>query len=89
MKQKVSFKSDFSFEELFVGMKLLHGHTNQDTSYIIALTSNSIEVWVEKDKSAIRKKADEDGDVGYKGISYKNWYALNQFNETFKRIMAA
>lgn len=86
MKQAEKFQSDFTLEELSIGMLILNGHTNQATSKIIAISASSVEVWNERDRKAIRKKADDNGEIGYKGIDSVCWYDLSQFNRTFKRL---
>ena|ERR1035437_10898006 len=84
------FTSDFTFEELEIGMKILNGSTGQE-SIITGLTSNSVEVYNTADKKSVKqnqkKEDDDDIEIGkLKGVGSKCWYDMKMFNETFKKI---
>ena len=76
MKQQ---NSDFKFEELFIGKGLINLKTNQ-TSVIIKMTENSVEIWNaadEKYKDSTGKKT---------GIDSTNWYTLDLLNRKFRKL---
>lgn len=70
--------SDFTFDEIEVGMEVINGETKQ-VSRVIGKTSNTIEVF----NTADQKSRDQDGKL--KGIDSSNWYNLDGFNRTFTR----
>ena len=70
MKKNSWINSDFKFEEIEIGMKVLF--TKCDTiSEVINKTSNTIETMNYTNDSS-------------KGINCSNWYTLDSFNRTFK-----
>lgn len=82
MKNEKWVQSDFKFEELEIGMKVLNVEVNTE-SEIINKTTNSIETKNyanEKRNSKVKKDEDE------RGINCTNWYTLDSFNRTFKRL---
>lgn len=79
MKKDKWVQSDFTFEELKVGMKILNVDVDTE-SEIINKTSSSIET---KNFANSKKKQSEDT----RGINCTNWYTLDSFNRTFKRIV--
>jgi alpha-ketoglutarate-dependent taurine dioxygenase len=84
------FKSDFTFEELTIGMQVLYAESNT-VSDITNLTSNSIETYNRTNQKNRYKTGavDSSGEVQsgkLKGINGKNWYTLEEFNRTFKRV---
>jgi len=95
MKQE-RFQSYFKIEELNIGDEVIDGITGQ-IAVITDKTKNSIESYITADKKSVKTKGksniekfyDSENDmvdVGQlKGISYKNWFGLDQFNRRFKR----
>lgn len=84
------FQSDFTLEELYVGMKV-HYVECDTISEITDLTSSSVETFNLTNQNNKYKKGgvDADGEEQsgkLKGINAKNWYGLDTFNRTFKRI---
>lgn len=81
MKNEKWVQSDFKFDELEIGMKVLYVDVNTE-SEIINKTTNSIETKNYANEKRNSKVKQEDG----KGINCTNWYTLDSFNRTFKRI---
>jgi hypothetical protein len=73
------FKSDFNIEELIIGFDVLLARAGT-TSTVTNKTSSTIEVLNRCD----RNNVDESGKR--RGIDSKNWYTLDDFNKTFKRL---
>lgn len=84
------FKSDFIFDELEIGMKVLFVDCNTEST-IIEKSANSIRTYnLTNQKNRYKTGAkDADGEVQsgkLKGVNASNWYTLEEFNRTFKRI---
>ena len=84
------FKSDFTFEELEIGMKVFFAECETEST-IIEKSSNTIRTYnLTNQKNCYKSGAkDADGEIQsgkLKGVNATNWYTLEEFNRTFKRI---
>lgn len=84
------FNSDFTFEELEIGTKVWFVVCDTEST-IIEKSSNTIRTYnLTNQKNRYKTGAkDADGEVQsgkLKGRNASNWYTLEEFNRTFKRI---
>ena len=90
VKKENWIQSDFSFDELEIGTRVLF--VDVDTiSEVIGKTSSSIQTKNYANQNSRYKTGQKDasGEVQegrLKGINATNWYILDDFNRTFKRV---
>ena len=100
MKQKQEgwHQGNVRFEDISVGTYFLNVNSNR-LSLVTALTSNSVEMYNKADvahsmkmfkknkgKSSNDWDEEDDGKFRVQGKSTRNWYAMDQFNRTFKQV---
>ena len=79
MQKQERFQGTALFSDLQIGQVVLNQETKQE-DHIVNLTENTIEVFINADRSSIDLQAK------LKGISYTNWFTLDGFNRKFKLV---
>ncbi len=91
MKKVEWIDGNITTEELIIGEEVLNWNTKQ-LSKITNLTNNSVELYNKADVKSVYKNTsiNSDGEEEVKGkirgIGGLNWYAIDQFNRTFKKV---